>query len=75
MTDVYAREQSPRMSMVEAITNVAVGFGLAVAINAIVLPWFGLAPTMADNFAIAGVFTGVSLVRAFALRRLFEAHR
>jgi hypothetical protein len=34
--------QSKRMSMVEAITNVAVGYGIAVATQALVFPLFGL---------------------------------
>ena len=34
-------KQSRRMSLVEALVNVAVGFGVAVATQAIVFPLFG----------------------------------
>ena len=35
-------KQSRRMSLVEAISNVAVGFGLAIATQMLVFPLFGL---------------------------------
>jgi len=65
--------QSRRMSLVEAITNVAVGYALAVATQIVVFPWFGLHPSLGDNLALGAVFVGISLVRSYALRRLFEA--
>ena len=65
--------QSRRMSLVEAITNVVVGYALAVATLIVVFPWFGLHPSLSENLALGGVFTGISLLRSYALRRLFEA--
>ncbi len=65
--------QSRRMSLIEAITNVAVGYALAVATQIVVFPWFGLHPNLRENLAISFLFTGISLMRSFALRRLFEA--
>ncbi|MET4102756.1 hypothetical protein ABIE58_002192 [Roseovarius sp. MBR-78] len=67
--------QSRRMSLIEALTNVAVGYALAVAIQIIVFPWFGLQASLGDNLALGGVFTGVSLLRSYTLRRLFERLR
>jgi len=61
------------MSLVEAVTNVAVGYGLAVATQIVVFPWFGLYPSLRENLTIGCVFTSISLMRSFALRRLFEA--
>jgi hypothetical protein len=68
-------KQSRLMSMVEAITNVIVGYGLAVVTQIIVFPWFGLQTTLGENLAMGGIFTIVSLIRSFLLRRLFEAVR
>ena len=65
--------QSRRMSLVEAITNVALGYALAVATQIIVFPWFGLHPSLRENIALGGIFVGISLLRSYALRRLFEA--
>jgi hypothetical protein len=64
--------QSRRMSLIEAATNVAVGFILAIVTQILVFPWFGLQASPADNLALGGVFTAVSLIRGYALRRLFE---
>ena len=68
-------KQSRLMSLVEAVANVAVGYGVAVATQIAVFPLFGLAVSLGDNLAIGGVFTGVSLIRAYLLRRLFERLR
>ena len=65
--------QSRRMSLVEAVTNVVVGYALAIATQIVVFPWFGLQASLGENLALGGVFTGISLVRSYALRRLFEA--
>ena len=67
------RRQSPLMSLVEATTNVAIGFVLAVATQVLLFPLLGLSVTMQENLIIGSVFTVVSLLRAFLLRRLFES--
>ena len=64
--------QSRRMSAAEAVANVAVGYGVAIATQMTVFPLFGLAATLGDNLAIGAIFTVVSLVRSYALRRVFN---
>lgn len=59
------------MSLIEAITNVVVGYALAVATQMLAFPWFGLNASLGDNLALGLVFTAISLVRGYALRRLF----
>lgn len=63
------------MSFVEAIANVAVGYGVAVTTQMLVFPWFGLQTTLFDNLAIGGIFTVASISRSYFLRRLFERLR
>jgi hypothetical protein len=63
------------MSMVEAITNVVVGYGVAVLTQILIFPIFGLQTTLGQNLAMGGIFTIVSLLRSFALRRFFESFR
>jgi len=63
--------QSRRMSLIEAITNVALGYVLAVFTQIIVFPWFGLHTSLGDNLALGAVFVGISLLRSYVLRRLF----
>jgi hypothetical protein len=68
-------KQSRTMSLVESLTNVAIGYGVAVITQIVVFPLFGLATTLAENMAIGAIFTVVSLARSFTLRRLFEEIR
>lgn len=64
--------QSRTGSMIEAAANVAIGYGVAVAAQVAVFPWFGLHASLSDNLLIGAVFTVVSLVRSYFLRRLFN---
>jgi hypothetical protein len=41
----------------------------------VVFPLFGLAVTVTENLLIGLIFTAVSIVRSYALRRSFEALR
>lgn len=63
--------QSRRQSLIEAITNVVVGYGLAVITQIVVFPWFGLAVSLGDNLAIGAMFVVISLLRSYVLRRVF----
>ena len=67
--------QSRAMSLVEAATNVVVGYVLAILTQIVVFPWFGIDATLGEHMAIGLAFVGVSLARAYLLRRLFEAIR
>ena len=68
-------KQSRLMSLVESITNVVVGYGVAVVTQILIFPIFGLHTTLAQNLQMGAIFTLVSIVRSFGLRRLFEAIR
>ena len=67
--------QSRRQSLIEAVTNVVVGYALAVLTQIVVFPWFGLKVSLNDNLAIGALFVMISLLRSYALRRLFERWR
>jgi len=63
------------MSLAEAITNVVVGYGLAVATQIMVFPWFGIETSLQNHMEIGLAFAAASLLRGYALRRLFDAIR
>ena len=63
------------MSLVESLANVLVGYGVAVLTQVWVFPLFGLVVTVTENLMIGLIFTAVSIVRSYALRRSFEALR
>ena len=65
--------QSRIDSLMETLTNVAVGFMVAMAGNAVILPLvFGIEVSAAANFVTAALFTIISIVRQYTLRRLFN---
>lgn len=64
--------QSKRHSMVEALVNVAVGFGLSMATNAVALPLIGCEISLKSNLLIGAIFTVISILRSYALRRTFN---
>ena len=68
-------KQSCRMSLIEAIANVGVGFLVALLTQIIVFPLFGLQVSLGENLAIGGLFTLASIARSYVLRRVFEAIR
>ena len=67
--------QSRRMSAVEAVANVAVGYVVAALTTVLVLPMFGHEVAGPDALGISAIFTAVSLARSYALRRLFNGMR
>ena len=68
-------KQSRLMSLVEAVANVIIGYGVAVITQILIFPIFGLHTTLAQNLKMGAIFTMVSIARSFALRRVFEAIR
>lgn len=68
-------KQSRRMSAIESAANIAVGFGVALATQVAVFPLFGLHADAGQHVAISLLFTVVSFVRSYTLRRMFERLR
>jgi hypothetical protein len=65
--------QSRLGSLIESIVNVLIGYGIALASQLIVFPWFGIHIPLADNLAIGGIFTVISIARSYVIRRWFNA--
>ena len=51
--------QSRRMSLIEAATNVAVGYVLAILTQIVVFPWFGLSANLMEHLTIGVAFLGL----------------
>lgn len=67
--------QSRRGSAIEAVANVVLGYWIAIAAQLAIFPLFGVYLPMGDNLVIGLLFTVVSLVRSYLLRRLFNRLR
>ncbi len=68
----FRRAQTRTALLLEAGTNVLVGYLVALLAQQLVFPLFGIHTTLAEDSAIAAAFTAVSLARSYLLRRLFE---
>lgn len=59
-------------SFLESCINVAIGYGVALLAQLLVFPLFGIDIPMASNLAIGAIFTVISIVRSYAVRRVFN---
>lgn len=64
--------QSKRGSFIESIAGTLLGFAVAVLSNYLILPMFGYNVNMFDSIGIAIVFTLISFIRAYIVRRAFN---
>lgn len=65
-------EQSKRMSLIEATSNVVVGYIVSLVIQLTIFPLFGVYITLESNIILAIIFTIVSIIRSYTLRRIFS---
>jgi|TARA_B100001996_G_scaffold201887_1_gene154596 membrane protein implicated in regulation of membrane protease activity len=61
--------------IIESMIDVGSGFFLAIIIQVTVFPFFGLHPTIFENFQIALIFTVVSMTRSALWRRFFRKRK
>lgn len=64
--------QSKVGSFIESWTNVFIGFGINFFANLLILPAFGLPLSAGTAFQIGLVFTAISVLRSYVLRRVFN---
>lgn len=64
--------QSRMQSAVETVASTAIGFVIAYVASYTVLPLFGHHVTHGENFWITVIFTVISLIRGWCVRRLFN---
>lgn len=64
--------QTRLLSLVEAVANVAIGFGVALLTQMAVFPLVGIRIPVERHLVIGLAFTAVSLARSYLLRRFFE---
>lgn len=65
--------QSRLSSFYEACLNILIGFSINFVANLLIFPHFGWSITLSDNFLIGCIYTVISLVRSYVIRRWFNA--
>ena len=59
-------------SLIESFIDVGSGFILAILIQLLIFPLFGLYPSILDSMGIALIFTVVSITRSWIWRIIFK---
>ena len=65
--------QSKRQSLIETLTNVGIGWFISFIANMLVLPLFGYNINLTDGLLISIIFTIISIVRGYVVRRWFNS--
>lgn len=66
--------QTRRGSAAEALTNIVIGLTVGFLSNIVVLPAFGYPVTLTDGALISVVFTVISFVRSYLVRRVYNKY-
>ena len=65
--------QSKKQSLIETLTSVFVGWLIGVILNMLVLPLFDYNITVVDSLWVSLIFTVVSVIRGYVIRRTFNS--
>ena len=65
--------QSKRESLIETLTNVGIGWFISFIANMLVLPLFGYNINLTDGVLISIIFTIISIIRGYVVRRWFNS--
>jgi hypothetical protein len=64
--------QLKRHSLIESISNIVVGYSVNLLANFFIFPLWGWHITLKQNIEIGVIYTIISLVRSYCLRRIFN---
>ena len=65
--------QSKRESMIESLTSTTIGIIIGIVLNLTILPIFGYPVSVVDSLWISVIFTIVSIIRSYVIRRFFNS--
>ncbi len=64
--------QTKKQSMIESLTSTTIGWLIGVILNMLVLPLFDYDVNLTDGVLISIIFTAVSVIRSYIIRRWFN---
>lgn len=64
--------QTKTHSLIESLTNVAIGYVVALLSQIVVFPMFNIYVPLSDNLLIGLWFTAISIFRSYVVRRYFN---
>jgi hypothetical protein len=64
--------QSKTQSAIEVVAGTTIGFIIAMLAQVFITWQYGIASTLTQDFWITIFFTGISIIRGYAMRRFFN---
>ena len=64
--------QTRLSSLLETCASIAIGFIISLIVTAYLLPAYGHPVSLMDNIEITAIYTVVSIIRGYFVRRLFN---
>ena len=68
----HGHGQTPRGAIIEAWVNIIIGFSINYTANLFILPMVGAELTATNNFWLGWLYTAISILRQYAIRRWFN---
>ena len=65
--------QRKKQSLIESLTSTMIGIIIGIVLNLTILPIFGYPVSVVDSLWISLIFTVISVVRSYAVRRIFNS--
>ena len=65
--------QTKRQSFIESLTSTTIGIIIGIVLNLTILPIFGYPVSLSDSLWISVIFTIVSIIRSYIIRRWFNS--
>ena len=64
--------QTKKQSFIESLTSTTIGIIIGIVLNLTILPMFGYPVSLSDSLWISLIFTAISVVRSYVVRRIFN---
>ena len=65
--------QSKKQSLIESLTSTTIGIIIGIVLNLTILPIFGYPVSLSDSLWISVIFTVISIIRSYIIRRWFNS--
>lgn len=65
--------QTKKQSLIESLTSTTIGIIIGIVLNLTILPIFGYPVSLSDSLWISVIFTAISVIRSYAVRRVFDS--
>ena len=65
--------QTKKQSAIESLTSTTIGIIIGIVLNLTILPIFGYPVSLSDSLWISVIFTVISIIRSYIIRRWFNS--